>query len=307
MVAAAERYKLGCRYNRFDRFTQGRTLTMGKYPDRIKRAKAAVAGAGRIIIGAGAGLSTAAGLEYGGERFRSHFGDFIEKYGVSDMYSAAFYPFETQEERWAYFARHIAINRFDVPPLPLYSKLLDLVKDEEYFVITTNVDAQFQKAGFDRSRLFATQGDYGTIQCRNACHDGLYDDEELVRNLQANTADCRVPSSLVPVCPVCGGEMTPHLRVDGNFVEDARWREMSANYMRFVDSSDGEKLVLLEIGVGYNTPGIIRYPFEQLTYLKPDVTLVRINRDAPQGAPENRDRTIAFTEDAKIVIEELLR
>lgn len=170
-----------------------------------------------------------------------------------------------------------------------------------------NVDAQFEKAGFDRARLFATQGDYGLIQCKHACHDGLYDDEELVRSLQASTVDCRVPSSLVPVCPVCGGEMAPHLRVDEDFVEDARWREMSAAYLRFVNGGEGAQLVLLEIGVGYNTPGIIRFPFERLAYSRPDVTLIRINRDAPQGAPENRDRTIAFSEDAKIVIEELVQ
>lgn len=195
------------------------------YSQRINRAAELLRGAERVVIGGGAGLSSAAGFAYSGGRFAENFADFAVKYGMTDMYSAGFYPFETQEEKWAYWSRHIALNRWEPPAQPLYRKLFALVKDKEYFVLTTNVDGQFEKAGFLPERTFAVQGDYGLIQCAKGCHDKLYDDRALVSRMVAKQRDCRIPSALVPVCPVCGGPMEVHVRKDGYFVQDKAWYE----------------------------------------------------------------------------------
>lgn len=232
----------------------------------------------RILIGAGAGLSTAAGLRYSGERFTRNFAPFIARYGMTDMYSAGFYPFPTEEARWAYWARHIWVNRHEPPALPLYRALLEAVRDKDYFVITTNVDGQFAKAGFAPERLFATQGDYGLLQCAQACHDTLYPNRHLVEELLAQTHDCLVPSELVPRCPVCGGRMAVHLRVDGNFVENADWDAAQERYLTFVQGMREQPTLLLELGVGWNTPVIIRYPFETMASTL-GTPLIRINYD----------------------------
>ena len=269
---------------------------------RIEQAKAALKAADCLLIGGGAGLSAAAGLEYAGERFTGRFADFIERYGFRDMYTAGFYPFGTEEERWAYWARHIAVNRYEPPALPLYRRLYDLVKDRDYFVITTNVDAQFAKAGFDEERLFAVQGDYGQCQCANGCHDALYENETMVKAMLAHTRDCRIPSGCVPRCPVCGGRMAVHLRCDRYFVEDAGWHTAHARYQAFLRRAESRRTLLLELGVGYNTPGIIRYPFEQMTARNPLAVLIRMNRDDPDGVEENRGKTIVFPEDMNEVM-----
>lgn len=232
----------------------------------------------RILIGAGAGLSTAAGLRYSGERFTRNFAPFIARYGMTDMYSAGFYPFPTEEARWAYWARHIWVNRHEPPALPLYRALLEAVRDKDHFVITTNVDGQFAKAGFAPEQLFATQGDYGLLQCAQACHDTLYPNRHLVEELLAQTRDCLVPSELVPRCPVCCGPMTVHLRVDGNFVENADWHAAQERYLAFVQGMREQPTLLLELGVGWNTPVIIRYPFETMAATL-GAPLVRINYD----------------------------
>lgn len=235
----------------------------------------------RVLIGAGAGLSTAAGLDYGGERFERAFAPFIARYGMTDMYSAGFYPFPTEEDRWAYWAHHVHVNRYQPPALPLYCELFDFARTRDYFVITTNVDAQFEKAGFDRCRLFATQGDYGFNQCRSGCHERLYPNEQLVADILTATErgdPTRAPSELVPSCPVCGGPMVVHLRCDEHFVEDASWHAAHQRFLRFVEGMRERRTVLVELGVGWNTPGIIRRPFEQLAALT-GAPLVRMNRD----------------------------
>ena len=277
------------------------------YGKRLERAYKAVQNAEYILIGAGAGLSASAGLSYSGERFEKQFADFIKKYGVEDMYSATFYPYKTQEELWAYWARHIAANRWDVPALPLYKELLKLIQDRDYFVITTNVDAQFEKAGFSMERFFAIQGDYGFFQCAKGCHSKLYRNEAAVREMIENAVDLKIPSSLVPKCPICGGDMSVHVRKDEYFVENEVWRQNHTRYSDYIKKVLDKKLVLLELGVGYNTPGIIRFPFEQITYQNVDATLVRFNRDYPNGAKENIRRTVAFTEDIAPAIRTLLR
>ena len=276
------------------------------YQQRLKRAQELVQAADYLLVGGGAGLSDAAGLKYDGERFREHFGPFIARYGFSDMYSAGFYPFPTEEEKWAYWAQHIEVNRYQPPAAPLYLALRRLVESRDYFVLTTNVDAQFAKAGFAPERIFAVQGDYGLNQCARACHHQLYDNRELVAEMVAQSQDCRIPSSLVPRCPVCGGPMAVNLRIDSYFVEDEAWHAAEHRYRDFLKQASGHKLVLLELGVGFNTPGIIRYPFEQMTYQQPDTRLLRLNARQTQGVKENAAKTICFSEEMAEVIADLL-
>ena len=276
---------------------------MERFVQRMDKAKKAIDEADYILIGAGAGLSTAAGIDYGGERFKSYFEDFIEKYNFTDMYTSGFYPFETPEEKWAYWTRHIHANRYDVGKTQVYQKLLKLVENKDYFVITTNVEHQFWINGFEDERIFATQGDYGLLQCSKPCHDRLYDNEEWVKECLENTEDCRIPSNLVPKCPVCGEDMETNLRADDRFVEDEKWNVMKDNYMEFLEKIQGKKVVFLEIGVGYNTPVIIRFPFERMTYHNPDATLIRLNLDYPQPTKENMEKTIGFDESVEEILD----
>ena len=276
---------------------------MERFVERLDNAKKVIDDADYILIGAGAGFSAAAGLEYSGKRFDDNFKDFIEKYGVEDMYSATFYPYKTPEEKWAHWARHVYVNRYSVGKTELYGQLLDLIKDKDYFVLTTNGEHQFWINGFEDERIFATQGDYGLMQCEKACHDKLYSNEKLVYEAIGKTEDCRIPSDLVPVCPVCGANMEINVRKDNFFVEDDKWRQMSHNYYQFLEGIDEDKnLVLIELGVGFNTPTIIRYPFEQMTYNNPNTALIRLNRDYPQAIPENKDKTISFDEEISEIL-----
>ena len=245
----------------------------------LQKAEAAITGAEYILIGAGAGLSTAAGIHYSGPEFEAAFKDMIARYGFTDLYSSSFYPFRTEEEKWAYWSRHIDYARFSPPALPLYKRLLEMVRNKDHFVITTNVDGQFVKAGFDPDKIFEVQGDYGMMQCATACHPKRYSNESLVRQMVERQRDCRVPSDLVPVCPVCGGPMEINVRKDGCFVEDEGWHLQAQRYCDFVNTACEKKLVLLEYGVGFNTPVIIRYPFERMAAEFPQTTLVRINKD----------------------------
>lgn len=277
---------------------------MEEYNSRILKAKQMIKNADYILIGAGAGLSTAAGLEYSGESFEKNFREFIEKYNLSDLYSASFYPFRKQEEKWAFWAKLIKLNRFN-NPLKLYQELLALVKNKKYFVITTNVDGQFEIAGFEKEKLFAVQGDYSLLQCENACHDKLYDNKEMVEEWLDNTENCEIPKELVPKCPVCSKNMEMNLRKDANFMQDENWYKQSKNYEDFLDRTKNKNVVLLEIGVGFNTPGIIRFPFEQMVYNETKTTLIRINKDYPQTMLEIENKSILFDEDTNKVIEDL--
>lgn len=272
---------------------------------RINKAKSLIGNAECILIGGGAGLSAAAGLTYSGDRFTTNFADFISKYDMNDMYSAGFYPFATQEEKWAYWSRHININRYLPPALPLYKNLYELVKDKDYFVITTNVDYQFYKVGFAPDRIFAVQGDYGKIQCAKGCHDTLYNNQSLVHQMVAEQKDCRIPANLVPRCPVCGGNMEVNIRKDKYFVQDKAWYASDAHYNEFYDKTFNKKTVLLELGVGYNTPTIIRFPFERLTYQQKQTYLIRINKEYSEPIEENAGKTISFSEDLFGIVEEI--
>ena len=249
------------------------------YNERIEKLKELLDNADYILIGAGAGLSASAGLEYGGERFRENFPEFIEKYGFQDMYSPMFYPYKSSEEKWAYFAKHVYVNNLGMEGTELYKKLFNLVKDKDYFVITTNTDDQFLKSGFDEKRFFRTQGSYAKMQCSKACHDRLYDNEELVLEMMEKTDDdLKIPSELVPICPVCGEEMDLNLRKDSFFVEDDTWNEQNQNYIDFIEKALKGNLLLMEFGIGFNTPIIIRFPFDGLMESNENVNLARFNR-----------------------------
>ena len=266
------------------------------YETSIARLKKALDEADAVVIGAGAGLSTSAGFVYNGERFKKHFSDFAEKYGFNDMYSGGFYPYQTPEEFWAYWSRYIFVNRYTDAPKPVYNELFELVKGKDYFVITTNVDHCFQKAGFDKKRLFYTQGDYGLFQCSVPCHDKTYENEETVRRMVEEQKDMRIPTELIPKCPVCGKPMTMNLRSDDKFVEDEGWHEAAERYENFLRTRKG-KVLFLELGVGYNTPVIIKYPFWNMTAKNPDATYACINYGEAVCSEEIADRAICIDGD----------
>ena len=273
--------------------------------ERINEARQKIREAEAVLIGAGAGLSAAAGIDYAGPEFRKEFADYIKKYGFKDLYSSGFYDFPTEEERWTRWARHIRFTLLSRDGMPLYKDLLRLVEGKDYFVITTNVDEQFRKAGFPTDRLFEVQGDYGRMQCSVACHDKTYDDTQTVREINAHAHGMTVDPRYVPVCPVCGGTMDVNLRINSFFVEDEHWHQAAERYEDFVNRHIGSRMALLELGVGMNTPGIIRYPFERIVYTDREATLIRLNDSWPQGAREIADRTISFPEDMNIIIPQL--
>lgn len=278
------------------------------YEEQIRRAVDQIRDAEGVIIGAGAGLSAAAGLTYSGKRWTDNFREFIEKYGAEnmpDMYSAGFYPFATQEAMWGYWSKHAWMNRFEPPALTLYQELREMVSDKEYFVLTTNVDGQFQKAGFDGSRIFATQGDYGKIQCKGGCHPKTYDAKELFREMNAVRKDCVIPSALVPRCPVCGGPMAMHLRCDNYFVEDESWHEAADRYAEFLDRMKGKKVALLELGVGFNTPIIIRFPFEKLMRENEEYSLIRLNMNEAVVPESFGTRATGIGGDMAVAVKEI--
>ena len=281
------------------------TTSTGNYSDNIKKLKKALAECDAVVIGAGAGLSTSAGFVYSGERFEKYFSDFGKKYGFKDMYSGGFYPYQTKEEFWAYWSRYIFVNRYTDAPKPVYNDLFELVKDKDYFVITTNVDHCFQKAGFEKKRLFYTQGDYGLFQCSVPCHNKTYENEEIVRRMVEEQKDMRIPTGLIPKCPVCGKPMTMNLRSDDKFVEDEGWHEAAARYENFLRTRKG-KVLFLELGVGYNTPVIIKYPFWQMTAKNLDATYACINYGEAVTPEEIADRSICIDGDIGEAIEKLL-
>ena len=271
------------------------------YSHRIDRLRKLIAEADSIIIGAGAGLSTAAGLQYSGEEFEHYFYPWMERYGIKDLYSSSFYPFKTEEELWACWAMHIWYARYRPEAMPLYRKLLDVVKDKNYFVITTNVDGQFEKAGFDQDRIFATQGDYAYFQPQSGFPKELYHNQDWMNQVLPLIRDCRIPTELIPHTPD-GQPVSMNLRCDDTFVEDSHWHQQAQRYSDFVRTASDKRLLLLEFGVGFNTPVIIRFPFEQMASHFPDATLVRFNRDYPQPSLQGVKSFLAFTEDIYRII-----
>lgn len=276
------------------------------FSDKINRVKELLKNADAVVVGAGAGLSTSAGFEYSGERFEKYFSDFAEKYGITDMYSGGFYPYQTLEEYWAWWSRQIYCNRYIDAPKPLYQKLLSLVKDKDYFVITTNVDHCFQKSGFDKQRLFYMQGDYGLFQCCEPCCQKTYDNEELVLKMVQSQKNMKIPSELVPYCPNCGQPMTTNLRCDDSFVQDEGWYKAKNRYDDFIRRHDGLKTVFLELGVGNNTPVWIKYPFQRMTAQNPNASYVCVNLGCAYAPPEIKGQSVCIDSDILTVIDKLL-
>jgi len=275
------------------------------YSERIAMLKHQIAEADYVLIGAGSGLSSAAGIDYAGADFHHEFRDWIARYGITDLYSSSFYPFKTEEERWACWAKHIWFARYQPEAKPLYKQLLQMVKDKYYFVITTNVDGQFLKAGFDVERIFATQGDYGLFQPASGYPQETYDNREWVMKALPAIKDCRIPTELIPTTPDCH-PVAMNLRCDDTFVEDENWHRQASRYTDFVRRAADKRLLLLEFGVGFNTPVIIRFPFEQMAARLPQANLIRFNRDYPQSSMKlPRERFMAFAEELPQIMNHL--
>lgn len=270
---------------------------MKDYSEQIKQLKEAIDSSDAILIGAGSGLSTSAGFTYSGERFHQYFSDFIEKYHIPDMYSGGFYPYDTLKEYWAWWSRHIYYNRYITPPKPVYKDLLKLVQKKNYFVLTTNVDHCFQNAGFDKKRLFYTQGDYGLWQCSIPCHQKTYDNEDEVKEMVKAQKNMRIPTELIPHCPICGKPMTMNLRCDDRFVEDEGWHQAMKRYSDFLHHHRKHKILFLELGVGANTPAIIKYPFWQMTAQNPSSIYACINFNEAFAPNEISNRSICLQAD----------
>ena len=282
--------------------------------EKLEQIRQALERAEKVVIGAGAGLSTAAGFTYMGERFHKYFQDFIDKYGFGDMYPGGFYPFPTLRENWAYWSRYIYVNRYMDPPKNVYQELYEFVKDKDYFVVTTNVDHCFQKAGFDRERLYYTQGDYGLFQCSGSCHDKTYENGETVRAMveaqgfrfardgglyvpEGIALSMEVPDELIPYCPVCGKPMSMNLRADDTFVQDEGWYLAAKRYDAFLEKCMDQRTVFLELGVGYNTPGIIKYPFWRMTAENPQAVYVCVNQGEAVCPREIAGRSVCLDDD----------
>ena len=293
------------------------------YEDKLSDIKKLTANADAIVIGAGAGLSTSAGFTYSGERFDKYFSDFKERYKFTDMYSGGFYPYETLEEHWAFWSRYICINRYMDAPKPVYDNLYELVKDKDYFVITTNVDHCFQKAGFDKHRLYYTQGDYGLFQCSEPCHKKTYDNEDIIRKMvmaqgyefkedgslylpEGRNLKLTVPSELVPYCPECGKPMSMNLRADNTFVEDEGWHVAAQRYEQFLERHKNLNIVFIELGIGYNTPVIIKYPFWQMTDKWQHAHYICLNCGQAYAPDEIKDKSVCVNKDIDEVIRRLL-
>lgn len=278
------------------KFTEG-------YLNNLKKLKEEFITADAILIGAGAGLSASAGFDYSGERLEKYFSDFKEKYGITDMYSGGFYDFDTLEEYWAWWSRHILINRYDCEVGKPYKDLFSIVKDKNYFVLTTNVDHQFQKAGFDKKRLFYTQGDYGLFQCSNGCHNKTYNNEELIRKMVAQQKNMKIPTELIPRCPKCNKPMTMNLRCDDSFVQDEGWYLACNRYQDFIRKNGNSHILYLELGVGMNTPGIIKYPFWQMTAKNKNAVYCSINSELSYVPNEIQNQSVVIKNDIARVLD----
>ncbi len=273
----------------------------------IEKLRSALRETDAVVIGAGAGLSTAAGFVYNGERFKKYFSDFEEKYGFHDMYSGGFYPYKTPEELWAFWGRNIFLNRYTDAPKPVYNELLELVKNKDYFVITTNVDHCFQKSGFDKKRLFYTQGDYGLFQCSEPCCGETFDNEKIIHRMVEEQRDMKIPSELIPKCPKCGKPLTTNLRCDDKFVEDEGWHRAAERYSDFIRSRKNLRVLYLELGVGYNTPVIIKYPFWKMTAENPKAVYACVNFGEASAPSEIASQSILINADISALISELKR
>ena len=292
------------------------------YSEQIEKLKQEIKIADAIVIGAGAGLSASAGLVYTGERLEKYFGDFVSRYHFRDMYSGGFYPYDTLEEHWAYWSRYIYINRYMDAPKPVYRELYDLVRDKDYFVLTTNVDHCFQKAGFDKQRLFYPQGDYGLFQCSVPCHMETYDNAAVIRKMieaqgyviaengeidlpEGTVPEMEIPSELVPRCPKCGKPMSMNLRADDTFVEDEGWHQAAQQYSDFLRRHQNRRVLFLEAAVGFNTPAIVKYSFWKMAYEWKDALHVCLNYGEAFAPDELKNKSICINGDIGTIVNQL--
>lgn len=280
---------------------------MNNYEERLENARLAIKEADYILIGAGAGLSDAAGFEYSGQCFLKNYSDFIEKYQITDLYTSSFHRFATQEEYWAYWAKHIYMFRFEDKYNHVYANIMELIKDKEYFILTTNVDFQFLNNLIPNENVFMIQGDYGHIQCSKSCHDTVYSNENLILEMLKQINDCKIPTSLVPKCPKCGGNMCVHIHSDSSFVQDQNWKSSFKRFQEYYEIIKDKKVLLIELGVGFSTPEIIRFPFDKFVHENEKVKMIRINKHFPYSTEVNKQKTISFDEDISKVIFELTR
>ena len=291
-------------------------------PEKIERLKTEIKNTQAIVIGAGAGLSTAAGLTYSGERFEKYFCDFAEQYGINNIYAGGFFPFPSEEIKWAWWARHLYFNRYVDPPKSVYKDLLSLVENQDYFVLITNVDHQFQRAGFDKSRLFYTQGDYGLFQSTNPSDENTYDNEEWVMTAMEaqgfvkdskgffqipveGKISMRLPSELIPKCPDDGSPVVMNLRSDDTFVEDAGWHRAAIAYNQYIKAHENKHVLYWELGVGANTPGIIKFPFWEMTAANKNAVYACVNYGEAFCPESISERSICIDGDIAEILQRL--
>lgn len=281
--------------------------TTGEYEEEILKLKDAFEAADAVVIGAGAGLSTAAGLDFAGKRLQKYFGDFVEKYGITDMYTGCFAPFESREERWAYWSRWAWINRFMEIPNDTLNNLLELLENKDYFVLTTNIDHTFIRAGFPKEKQCYTQGDFGLFQCSVPCHDETYDNYEILKEMIEQEHDMKIPEELIPHCPKCGKEMDFNLFWDNTFVRDKGWHIAYNRYIDYMKKHMSGKILFLELGVGFNSPGVIKFPFWKMTLDNPEAIFASVNLDQPSYPKQLEERSIVISADIDKVISDLMQ
>ncbi len=279
--------------------------TTGDYETEIERLSEAIQTADAIIVGAGSGLSTSAGFDYGGERLKKYFGDFVEKYGMRDMYTGCFADFENREERWAYWSRWAWIHRYNPLPKDTLEVLHQLLEEKDYFVLTTNIDHTFQRAGFEKEKLCYTQGDFGLFQCSRPCHYDTYDNYEILKAMHEQEKDMKVPTELIPHCPKCGAEMDFNLYWDDTFVRDEGWHIAHDRYEKYLYHHRHGKILYLELGVGFNSPGVIKIPFWQMAAENEDAIFASVNLSNPCYPQMLGNRAIVISHDIDDVIRKL--
>ena len=273
----------------------------------IQRLKEEIENSDYILIGAGAGLSTSAGFLYDGKRFEENFKDYINKYGFTDMYSAGFYNFPTLEEYWAYFSLYVYINRYDIEENETYLNLYNIVKNKNYFVITTNVDGRFVDSKFDKDKIFAVQGDFSLFQCSKPCRQETFYNEKYIREMIKYKKEMKIPTELIPKCPYCGRNMSMNLRADDTFVQDKNWDNQKSKYEEFLKMSENSKILFLELGVGFNTPSIIKYNFWRMTLNNKNSIYASINLGECYCASDIEERSICIYSDISEVLRELIK
>lgn len=260
-----------------------------------------------IIVGAGAGLSVSGGLDYSSETFSKLYPELVERYKMTDWYSSSFYDFDTEEKKWSYWSKHINYSFIKPKEYQVYKDLFYLIKDKKYFIITTNVDGQFLKGKYSKNKIFEVQGSYGKIQCQNACHNSLYDNTNIVKEMLLSNDEFNINSELIPKCPVCGGPMDMNLRKDNLFIEDEHWQMSNDRYINFLKENIDKKILLIELGVGFNTPGIIRYPFENLVLNNDNIKLIRINDKFVEPYYNIKNRSLLIKGNCSDILNETIK